>query len=95
MSWSMCATIFIIIAPIIYEGIDLKNAIKEMKTVYPSNERPLNGSKENCKGRLSTGEKNGRHSSGEKTKNIKVGSPMKDNFADPMFINQSRVSEEV
>ncbi|XP_048764480.2 uncharacterized protein LOC125672302 [Ostrea edulis] len=95
MSWSMCATIFIIIAPIIYEGIDLKNAIKEMKTVYPSNERTLNGSKENCKGRLSTGEKNGRHSSGEKTKNIKVGSPMKDNFADPMFINQSRVSEEV
>jgi hypothetical protein len=86
MSWSMCAAVFIIIAPLVYEGIDIKNAIKQMKTVYPSNEHPSNGTKESCNGRLSTG---------EKPKNIKIGTPIKENFADPMFITQRSVTEEV
>ncbi|XP_061180272.1 uncharacterized protein LOC133188802 [Saccostrea echinata] len=77
MTWSLCATIFIIIAPLVYEGIDLRNAVKQMKNVHPSNVRSLGAAKDNCNG-----------VNIKKTNQVHI-SPVKQSFSDPRLIKQS------
>lgn len=78
MTWCFCATLFIIVAPIVYEAIDLRNAVKQMTVV-----RPLK--------KISIAEKD-RTCNGSDFKRQQVNVIMKNDqsFVDPNYINKSR-----
>eukprot|EP00105_Crassostrea_gigas_P021844 XP_011441136.1 PREDICTED: urea-proton symporter DUR3 [Crassostrea gigas] len=78
MTWCLCATLFIIIAPIVYETIDIRNAVKQMTVVLPLK-------------KISIAEKD-RTRNGSDVKRQEVNVIMKNDqsFVDPNFINKSR-----
>lgn len=78
MTWCLCATLFIIIAPIVYETIDIRNAVKQMTVVFPLK-------------KISIAEKD-RTRNGSDVKRQEVNVIMKNDqsFVDPNFINKSR-----
>ena len=49
-TWSVCTTIFIIIAPVIYEAIDIRNAVKQMTMVHPFKRPSVADKDEICNG---------------------------------------------
>lgn len=78
MTWCLCSTLFIIIAPIVYETIDIRNAVKQMTVVLPLK-------------KISIAEKDRTHN-GSDVKRQEVNVIMKNDqsFVDPNFINKSR-----